>query len=245
MVAKVLLHKFIRLKKLLLFLLVSVLILFYVCLTDNMVFMQGYTTRKAELQASLTNPSFKPSRSLGHASTNDESKKMAGKLPLHKMKESTRKVHFNEQLNGQDNTLQNTEGQYPTDLKTSNNHQQKLELHINSNDQRNSVNLIGKVKDKRLIPDDGKLTTIQAIHKRCLGCKKPENAGYYGTDLMALVSSFITLTCLYAIYCDFTIKTLCFELTNFQNIDIESSSELCDLGDSQEYHQFMFRNSLC
>ena len=116
MVAKVLLHKFIRQRKLLLFLLVSVLILFYVCMTDNMVFMKWYTTRKAELNVSSTDPSFKQSRSSEHAFTKNESKESAGKMPLLKTIKSTRKFHLNKQLNGYDNTLEKTEGHYLDDL---------------------------------------------------------------------------------------------------------------------------------
>ena len=79
-------------------------------------------------------------------------------------------------------------------LTISNDQQLKFEVDFNSDAKRNSGNRPGKVNDNRLLPDERKLTTSQAKHKQCLECKNTQNAGYHGTDLMALVSIFITVT---------------------------------------------------
>ena len=199
--AKTLLNKFIRLRNLSFSIIVCVMILFYVCLTDKLVFQNKYRTRNTALET-LPNLSIKatlkPSFALEKVFTKDidEAEKMSDKRLLHKRANSAITLHFNKPMNAHGD-VDNLQTSFPTDLTTSDDHQ--VETYINSNDKRNSGSLKGRVNDSHWFAGEEKgiVRLDHTKHNPGSVLQERQSNKYHGTDLMAMVSVFIQISYMY------------------------------------------------
>ena len=182
MFSKLLLYRFMKLRKLLFFLIVSVLILFYVYMTKYTVTIKSNRIGTPELKGSFN---------LGHFDNtflNGGSQESTNKINSYKMINSTRKIYFDQQFDRHESTHEKNEEKYPTYLKHLNTN--KIHIHENVYQSKSQIRVQNKKTDNVFIQQKGIISTRKAKHKRCPACEGHKE-GYHGIDLMTLVSAFM------------------------------------------------------